>query len=270
MSDLDAVFEAMRRTEMNDWVGGSDPHLVGLFCDHVLRRVSTIGPRSRVIDFGCGIGRVAAYVLAREQPPRGFLGIDIMPPVIEFCRAELQPHFPKAVFELAEGANDHYDRYIDDAIPARSLDALTAQYGTRFTHAYAFSVFTHLYAADFVAALRFVGSLLGTRGEFLFTAFTLTDFARQRIADRSTDFPVEQHEYLEGGRVLIGNPADPLAFIAYDRDLIEAMVAEAGLVLTKSEYGTWMGGKLGESFQDVYVCRKPFRPHGTTTDQDQP
>ena len=176
--------------------------------------MTSIGPRSRVIDFGCGIGRVAAHVLGREQPPRGFLGIDIMPAVIDFCRAELQPRFPQAVFELAAGTNDHYDRHIDTAIPARSTEALTAQYGTRFTHAYAFSVFTHLYADDFVAALRFVGSLLGSRGEFMFTAFTLTDYARERIADGSTEFPIDHHEYRENGRVLIGNPDDPLAFIA--------------------------------------------------------
>jgi SAM-dependent methyltransferase len=249
----------MRRTEMNAWVGGADPELVGWSCDNLLQEISTIGPRSRVIDFGCGIGRVAAQLLSRDEPPRRYLGIDIMPAVIDFCRAELQPRFPGTAFELAAGANDHYDHRIDTRVVAQSTAALTATYGGRYTHAFAFSVFTHLYAADFVSALRFVGTLLRSGGEFLFTAFTLTDYARAMIAGGTTDFSLALHEYRDDGRVMVGDPADPLAFIAYDPALIAAMVAEAGLIITKIEYGTWMGGKLGSSLQDIYVCRKPRR-----------
>jgi len=265
VTQRDEAFEAMRRTEMNDWVGGADPALVGLFCDDILKRLSSIGPRSRVLDFGCGIGRVAVQLLSRDQPPRGYLGIDIMPSVIDFCRAEIQPRFPKTVFALAAGTNDHYDRRIDTSVIAQSPAELTTQYGGRFTHAFAFSVFTHLYAADFITALRFVGTLIRAGGEFLFTAFTLTAFARAMIAAGTTDFPLDRHEYREEGRVMIGDPTDPLAFIAYDPSLITAMVAEAGLIITKIEYGTWMGGRLGASLQDIYICRKPRRTRATGT-----
>jgi SAM-dependent methyltransferase len=263
MTARDDAFAAIRRTEMNEWVGGGDPALVGLFSGDVLQRLSTIGPRSRVVDFGCGIGRVAVQLLSREQPPRGYLGIDIIPSAIDFCRAEIQPRFAGTAFELAAGDNDHYDRHIDRTGVARDTASLTAQYGDRFTHAFAFSVFTHLYAEDFVAALRFIAALIGAGGEFLFTAFTLTDFSRAMIATGQTEYPLGRHEFREDGRVMVGDPADPLAFIAYDRAMIEAMVWKAGLVITKVESGSWMGGRLGTSLQDVYVCRKPRRTRMT-------
>ena len=249
----------MRGTVMNAWVGGADPELVGFGCDDILRRLSSIGPRSRVVDFGCGIGRVGAYLLLQDERPRSYLGIDIMPSVIDFCRAEIEPRFTDTFFELAAGTNDHYDRHIGAGLPTKSTESLTAQYGDRFSHAFAFSVFTHLYAADFVEGLRFAGSLIRAGGELLFTAFTLTDFARAMIEAGTTDFPLERHEFRESGQIMVGDPADPLAFIAFDPALIAGMVASAGLIITKVEYGNWMGGKFSTSLQDVYVCRKPRR-----------
>lgn len=260
MTSPDDVFEAMRRTALNDLVGGADPELVGSACDHLLARMTSIGPRARVVDFGCGIGRVGAKLMQRAAPPRGYLGIDVMPAVIDFCRTELQPRFADTAFELAATANDHYDRHIGSDERARSVAELSARYGSRFSHAYAFSVFTHLDAAGFLAALRFVATLIRARGEFLFTAFTLTDFSRARIAAGTTLFPLANHQFRDHDRVMVGDPSDPLAFIAYDRALIEKMVWEAGLVIAKIEYGTWMGGRLGESLQDLYVCHKPPRP----------
>ena len=85
----------------------------------------------------------------------------------------------------------------------------------------------------------------------------MTDFARRQIAAGTTDFPLDKGEYRDDGSSFVGNPADPLGFIAFDRARIERFVDEAGLVITKVEYGTWMGGRLGGTLQDVYVCRKP-------------
>jgi SAM-dependent methyltransferase len=252
----DDLFAAMRETEMNNWVGGSDPKLVGIFNDAFLSRMLTIGADSDVLDFGCGIGRVATAVLGRDARPASLVGIDIVPELVDFCRREITPRCPNTAFELVAGANDHYDRFIDAAIPAQTREGLIAQYGGRFTHAYAISVFTHLDVDHFTEELAFVQALLADRAEFLFTAFTLTPFSRRMIAAKRAEFPFTDNEYRDGGRIFVGDRTDPLSFIAYDRSLIDEFADSAGLVITKVEYGTWMGGSIGNTLQDLYVCRK--------------
>ena len=253
----DDLYATMRASPMNEWVGGADPKLAGQFGVMLLGRMLTIGWESTVLDFGCGIGRMAAALLARDFPPKRLVGFDIVPALVDFCRAEIAPRFPAAGFALIAGSNDHYDRFVEgDAVP-RPRDELRAEFAGAFTHAYALSVFTHLYADDFIDELGFVRELLAPRGEFLFTAFTLTPFARRRIAAGTTDFPLAGGEFRDGGDCFVGNPADPLGFIAYDRTTIERFVDAAGLVITRVEYGTWMGGRLGGPLQDAYVCRRP-------------
>ena len=54
-----------------------------------LRREAGLGPSSRVLDIGCGLGRVA-YPLARELGPDGsYDGIDTNKEYIEWCAKAL-------------------------------------------------------------------------------------------------------------------------------------------------------------------------------------
>lgn len=255
----DAIYEKMRQSEMNGWVGGADPKLAGIFTVAALLQRLSIGPHSKVLDFGCGIGRVALELLGRDNRAAHYVGFDIVPALVDFCRTEIAPFCPNTTFELIEGDNSHYDHFKQGVTPPRSREALTGEYGGQFTHAFAISVFTHLDAEQFQRELRFVASLLDDGAQFMFTAFTLTPFSRRQMTIGSQFFNFDTAEYRDDGQVMVGNPADPLAFIAYDRSLIERYVDEAGLIICNVDYGQWMGGDTGNSLQDHYVCRKPLR-----------
>ncbi|HWU04566.1 MAG TPA: class I SAM-dependent methyltransferase, partial [Novosphingobium sp.] len=123
---------------------------------------------------------------------------------------------------------------------------------------YAFSVFTHIDRKDFVGLLKTVAALLKPGGSFLFTCFTLTEFSRNMLANRQSVFKFNDSAFIDDGDVFIGERNDPLAFIAFDKMLLERMVWEAGLTITTLEYGAWMGGRLGSSLHDLIVVRRPF------------
>lgn len=254
--DFPRLFDAMRGSEMNQWVGGADPELVGDICATLLLRHVPIMGGERALDFGCGIGRVALALL-RQRPALGSLtGFDIVPRVVEFCRATIGPHFPNVNFEVLADRNAHYERFKDATAP-RSRDDLTAAYSGSFDFAYAYSVFTHIDTSDFVPLLRFVGGLLKPKGRFLFTAYALTPYSRHQIARRATTNRVERGHYEQDGDVFIANPEDRLAFIGYDIRRIETIIWEAGLIPCAVEYGDWRGDKMCDSFQDIFVCRRP-------------
>jgi SAM-dependent methyltransferase len=253
---ISQIFEKMRSTEMNNWVGGSDPEAVGDASAEIVRRLMPVSSESRVLDLGCGIGR-GMLSLLRGGLPAQVVGMDIMPPVISFCQENIAPHFPQVSFDLIEGSNDHYDQFIDGAA-RKPLEQVKLEYKGIFNIAYAFSVFTHVDRKDFVDLLKLVETMLAPGGYFLFTCFTLNEFSRKMIDHRQTIFPLVDKVYVDGGDVLWGDKADPLAFIAFDKALIEAMAWEAGLAIMKVEYGCWMGGGIGSSLQDVVIVRKPL------------
>lgn len=257
MSNIDGIFQAMRISPMNDWVGGTDPETVGDASAGLIRQLLPITPDSKVLDFGCGIGRNLVALLKSQPVPVAMVGMDIMPPVIEFCETHIKPVFNFTNFELVAESNDHYDQFIGSQ-PRKTREEILVDYENYFTDAYAFSVFTHIDKKDFQSVLEFVFSMLAPGGSFLFTCFSLTKHSRCMIDRRQAIFPFQDSAFVENGNVFLGNKPDRLAFIAFDNRLVEEMVWNAGLAITKIHYGCWMGGSLGSSLQDVFVARKPF------------
>jgi SAM-dependent methyltransferase len=241
---------------MNEWVGGTDPEFVGEINASILLKHLPVDGDTRLLDFGMGIGRVAAAVLRQRPQLKSLTGIDIIPRMVEFCETHIGARFPNVNFELLADQNVHYDPYQSQARPKTRAD-LSTIYGGKFDCAYAISVFTHIDVGYFVDLLRFVGALLAPGGRLLFSAFALTPFSRQQIATGKSAIPVPHPAYEQDGAVLIGNTADRLAFIGYDISLLEHMVWEAGLIPSAIEYGAWRGDKLSGSWQDNIVCRKP-------------
>ncbi len=255
MADLARIYDLMRGTELNERVGGADPKLVGQFCFHNIQLHLPLAPHDRVLDFGCGIGRVLVQVANNLPPTAAVVGMDIMPEVIAFCREYIAPSFGHATFELIEGSNVHYNKYINGAAAMKKA-AVVSTYGGQFSKAYAFSVFTHVDLADFSALLRFVGELLAPGGDFMFTCFLLTEYSRAAIKNKTVQFSFDQPRHEHAGNVFIGNPADRLAFIAFDLGLVEKLVFDAGLIISRVEYGAWRGCGFGSSLQDIVVVRK--------------
>jgi SAM-dependent methyltransferase len=264
MSSTARIFDEIRRSEMNDWVGGADPEAVGEACSAILNHYLTINANSRVLDFGCGVGRVMLSVL-KHKPEVGYLtGFDIMPQVIRFCDEHIASTFPRTKFELIQGNNDHYDQFIASAGAStpKSHALLLRDYASAFTDVYAFSVFTHVEMADFLSLLRLLSNLLAPGGTLLFTAFLLTPYSRHSIQQGTTMFPLSGATTEDQGNVLIGNASDRLGFIAFDLRLVQQMVFEAGLIITHMEHGSWADAQFSASLQDVIVCRRPIKQTG--------
>ena len=255
-SEFTKIFEKMRQSEMNDWVGGSDPEAVGTAQAAMVNSLISINNDSKVLDFGCGIGRTIAALLKGSEPVE-LVGMDIMPPVIDFCKENFKTLGRQMTFEVVSDDNDHYD-HLKGQGNSKPRDQLISEYGENFSTGYALSVFTHVAADDFVSILKFVADMLAPGAEFLFTCFCLTPYSRYMVEEKQSLFPLEGGVYQKDKCVFIGNVADPLAFIAFDRTEIERMAWEASLVVTKVQHGVWMGGGLGAFLQDCVVVRKPM------------
>lgn len=256
MATTSDIFELMRKSPMNDWVGGSDPEAVGKASMQIVHRLTPVqNGVSRVLDFGCGIGRGLVALRAMGLAPQEIVGMDIMPAVIDFCNQNIQSNLDRVKFELINDRNDHYDQFISKN-DGKSREQLAQEYNGSFDIGYAFSVFTHVTKKDFAGLLKFVSAMMKPGGRFVMTCFELNEFSRHMIEHGQAIFPLENRVMHDDGKIMIANDYDPLAFIAFDRESVAQMVWDAGMAITKVEYGCWMGGGIGSSLQDVIICTK--------------
>lgn len=211
-------------------------------------------PQHRVLDVGCGTGRVARPLTAYLRTG-SYEGLDIVRPSIEWCRSAYRG-FPHFRFHHADIFNRAYN-------PGGQIMAADYRFPFEdgsFDFVLLTSVFTHMLADDTRHYLREIERLLAPGGRILLTAFLLDRASRHAIEAGRADFTFNydwQDCYVE-------RPDVPEAIVAYNHEVFAAMLEEAELAIRHSSPGTWRGGD-GISYQDVLVVGSRSRSIGRVT-----
>ena len=138
-------------------------------------------PIESVLDLGCGNGRFARFLVARQRQPFRYIGIDSNPDLLARARQQLTA-LPQVSFQL-----DQRDLVLDD--PPRDPAQLTALFGL-IHHVPGF--------ARRRALLKAAAECLAPGGCLVFACwrFYERERFRQRIMPWPEDIPVERHDYL--------------------------------------------------------------------------
>jgi SAM-dependent methyltransferase len=246
LKSLPARFsDPARRTE--PWafihnVGDGDFIAVGAQLLRNLRDHADLTGNDRVLDIGCGNGRVANQ-LAPFLQGGTYLGFDISWPGIQACRRRFagQAHMR---FEHLDVWNGEYNETgkvaeADAVFPAadRSIDV-----------AFATSVFTHMQMPAVRRYLAESARVLAPGGRLAFTAFALEP-GRERSA--VFDFkPFDEASMVIDARY-------PERAIGHQREALRAAVAGAGLRIVGAWNGTWVPPAQYDGGQDLFVVTKP-------------
>jgi SAM-dependent methyltransferase len=197
-------------------------------------------PEDRVLDVGCGIGRLARPLAGYLSIDGAYAGFDVNAAGIRWCTRRYG-HFPHFSFVHADVHNARYNpRGTGD--PASY--AFPFEDGS-FDVAVLVSVLTHL-TAD--VALHYLGQtrrVLAPGGRMLATAF---------VVDPGAPDPALAFGPASDGMAVV-DPALPEEAVAFEEEwLLEALRA-AGLDVVAIHPGTWTGRPGGLSFQDLVVAR---------------
>lgn len=231
------------------FVGDGDFVAIGRqFTDH-LRSLAGLNPDSRVLDAGCGIGRIAIPLLDVLSPRGSYDGFDIVPRAIRWCEREIAPRHPAFRFTLADLGNGAYRKRSGGSAatyrfpyPDASFDVVVAT-----------SLFTHLLPDEARNYVREIGRVLAPGGRCLLTWFVLDAEAEAAIRAGRSAIPFA-HAF---GDCLVMDPAVPEAAIAYPQHAIEAMHAQAGLTDVALHPGSWCGRTRFTSGQDIVTAARP-------------
>jgi SAM-dependent methyltransferase len=168
---------------------------------------------SRILDFGCGCGRVARQLIQQRTQPDAYLGLDMHRGMIEWCRANLTPHAPQFEFVHHDVGNQFFNPGPGkpEALPFPAESA-------SFTLVNAISVFTHLTQGQAEHYLAECARVLRPDGVLLATWF---------LIDRR-EFPMLQGDM----SALYISYQDPHAAVIFGRDWLQKRAEAVGLRVT--------------------------------------
>ncbi len=233
-------------------VGIGDFRAIG---DDLLRLLVEVGglqPDDRVLDVGCGTGRVARPLTSYLQGG-SYDGMDIVARSIDWCRSAYRNH-PDFRFHHADLVNRAYNR-----AGARVAAEYRFPFKDRsFDFVLLTSVFTHMLAHDTQNYLREIARLLAPGGRVFMTAFLLDEAYRRSIETGRADYSF-RHER-EG--CFVERADIPEAVVGYDRAAFTSMIAAAGLIISRSDAGYWRGSE-GVTYQDILVLSAASSARGS-------
>jgi SAM-dependent methyltransferase len=237
--------DPQRRAEpwafMHD-VGDGDFASVGAQLRRNLTDHAGLTSTDRVLDIGCGNGRVAGQLAPILADGGAYIGLDITRAGVQVCRGRFarQPHM---AFEHLDVWNGEYNARGRVA----ELEAVFPAADGSVDLAFATSVFTHMRLMAVKRYLAETARVLGPGGRLAFTCFAL-----EPGRDRSEGFDFQPFETASA----VVDPRSPERAIGHRREALEAAIAEAGLTVTGFHRGHWAPPGDYDGGQDLFVVTK--------------
>ena len=228
-------------------VGSGDYFLVGERALELLEQLVHVRAGDRVLDVGCGLGRLA-WPLAGKLRRRGsYDGLDVVQAYTDWCAQNLGLDPARFRFHHANVRTTLYNA--QGAIEAPEFRFPWPD--RSFDLAIATSLFTHLLPAAIDHYLREIARTLDRGGRLFASFFLLDEAAREGLAAGTTNptFSVS----IEHGRV--HDPAVPESAVACDPEWLFECFATSGLKVTSVHSGHWKG-RPGFEYQDLVVAAR--------------
>lgn len=233
-----------------DGVGGGDFHAVGQEFFRHFTEIGGLQPQHRVLDVGCGCGRMAVPLIPFLKETGEYWGFDIVPAAIQWSQQHIAARHPQFHFELADVFNKSYNR----KGRTKSSEYRFRHSDNFFEFTFLTSVFTHMLADDMEHYLSEIARTLKPGGRCMISFFLLTEESR-RLMESGKSNPVFRHPL---SNCTVSNPDSPEAAVAYDEHFVRQLLEKHGLRLIEPvHYGSWAGREKHLSYQDVILATKP-------------
>lgn len=251
---LDLSDAAERRREMTPprhicSVGNGDNKSIGLEFKRIFVEYGGLEPDDRVLDVGCGIGRIAAPLTDYLSPKGAYHGFDIVKSGVDWCRKNITTRYPNFQFTHSDVSNKNYN----SRGTIRASEYKFPFENGSFDFIFLTSVFTHMFPADVENYMGEISRVLKVGGKCLITFFLLNDESRYCISLKlgTQDF------VHEAGGCYTTTVENPEAAIAYQESTIRELFAKNSLSICQPmRYGSWCGRDKFLSYQDIVIAQK--------------
>jgi SAM-dependent methyltransferase len=226
------------------FVGAGDFRAVGEELKDLLIRFG-LQRTDRVLDAGCGVGRVAIPLTRYLESGGSYDGFDIVRRGVIWCRRHITKRYPRFRFHHVKLRNSEYRE------SGAAAQEFRFPFGdASFDFVFATSLFTHLMLDETRRYLQESARVLVPGGRLLATFFLLNEHSREVLPrlEAHYRFPVEQHP------LRLADAENPAFGVAIDEGVLIDLIREAGFSRHEIHYGQWAQRPDGVTFQDVVLC----------------
>ncbi len=232
-----------------NFVGDGNFEQVGLEFKDYFIRFGNLQPNSKVLDVGCGIGRMAVPLMRYLSQEGEYRGFDIVKKGTDWCQEHISAEAPNFSFLHS----DVYNKYYNPKGKIAARDFKFPYEDEFFDLVFLTSVFTHMLPADMENYLSEISRVLKAGGKALITFFLLNSESEDllRSGQSTLNFRFDQ-----GGCLAI-HPTIPEKAVAYKEEVVTRLFERHQMTITQPiQYGSWCGREISLSFQDLIAATK--------------
>jgi SAM-dependent methyltransferase len=208
-------------------------------------------PHERVLDVGCGVGRIAIPLTEFLNSEARYEGLDVVPRGIDWCKKNITSRYSNFHFQLADIYNKHYH-----PSGKRASKYRFPYDDSSFDFICLASVFTHLLPPDMANYFREISRVLTVGGRCMITFFLLNEESLPALetgkSTLSFDRAFKQYR--------VHSRQTPEGNVAYNEDYVLRLYEANGLEIEPPLlHGVW-SGRTDSGFggyQDIIIAHKP-------------
>jgi ubiquinone/menaquinone biosynthesis C-methylase UbiE len=229
--------------------------------ENTLIKLAGLQPHHRLLDIGCGCGKLARALTAYFDAKGSYYGMDIAAEPINWCK-EKYAEFPNFHFEQV----DIYSSRYNPEGKYKSENYIFPHPDEYFDVVYLGSVFTHMLPSQVKNYLHEILRMLKPEGKCIITYFLLDEESLKNVTANLTSPPFPYGYGPQGCRIASLNA--PEAAIAYDEKYVASLYRRYGFSIKLLAHGEWGRGKLIPHWQDLVLAEKdssaglPSAPQG--------
>lgn len=201
-----------------------------------------MGPTSRVLEVGCGPGRIAIGLLYTSCRLSEYHGVDVHRRSIEWCRRFISRKHPSYHFSYIDVKNERYNPYGGEMTEEFSLPFAPES----FDIIYLLALYTNLLENEARIYTREFRRLVAPGGRLFLTAFVEEGVPPVTVNPKS-------HPGVRG----------PMALVQYEKGLFCSILESGGWEIERFEYGTDLYGSSCFFLAPGTICAElvpPLRP----------
>jgi len=228
------------------FLGGGDFKKIGEEFLNYFIEFCNLKPNEKVLDIGCGMGRMAVPLTKYLNQEGQYCGFDVFKEGISWCEKKIKKQYPNFEFKLVDVFNSEYN-------PSGKLKGSNFNFPYKdnyFDFVYANSVFTHMVPKDLENYISEICRVLNKGGRFFLTFLLLNkdsvSFIHRKKSKYNFDTNTDTFSTM--------NKKTPDYITAYQENFIRNLFTKYGLHITEPiKYGSWCGRKSNVNFQDFII-----------------
>lgn len=230
------------------FIGSGDFKKQGEHLLDLVVKYAGLKPDGKILDVGCGIGRLAVPLTRYLNAEGRYDGFDIVKKGIDWCNKKIAVDFPNFHFLYIDLKNDLYNLSTDE----EAKDFQFPYSKDSFDCIVLTSVFTHMMPSDVDNYLKQISLVMKNDGRCLATFFLLNQDIKRKMEEDKIEFKF-LHSF---GEYSLMDKKVKEANIAFDETYLFSMLEKNGLCAETVHQGSWSHGTSPLDFQDVVIIKK--------------